>query len=122
MSESIRELQATRERSRDLERATEQAMAVSEAPRKSANKPGVRVTGFPPNTDEDYLDLYFQKFGDVERVHMAEEGSAYIEFVNSSGKVPVQVLTQDIDLLRTKLKAVAMQVQGEHSTLLKNSL
>ena len=51
------------------------------------HKPAILVTGFSLQTDDEFLELYFERYGDVERVYMAEEGSAYIEFTRSLGKV-----------------------------------
>ena len=50
-------------------------------------KPGIAVRGFPPNTDDEFLGLYFSRFGsDIKHIEIFEDNKvAYIEFSDPAG-------------------------------------
>lgn len=52
-------------------------------------RPGIIVRGFPPDrTDQEVLELYFGKYGDIKTVEMSEGGqAAYVEFADPSGNM-----------------------------------
>ena len=51
-------------------------------------KAGVAVRGFPPDqVDEEFLELYFGKFGEVQHIHvLGDQKVAYVEYADPSGK------------------------------------
>ena len=60
---------------------------MSEMEQTAPGKPGIAVKGFPPNkVDDEFLELYFGKFGEVERIEISEKQAvAYVEFQDPTG-------------------------------------
>ena len=49
-------------------------------------KAGLAVRGLPDQVDEEFLDLYFGKFGEIQNIHfLGDQKLAYIEYTDSSG-------------------------------------
>ena len=49
-------------------------------------KAGLAVKGFSDRVDEEFLDLYFGRFGDIQHIHfLGDQKLAYVEYTDPSG-------------------------------------
>ena len=49
-------------------------------------KAGLAVRGFPDQVDDEFLNLYFGRFGEIQHIHLLDDQKlAYVEYTDPSG-------------------------------------